>query len=420
MSPTADASDGKPANQAPPFDGETADSTGQDEVQTRILNEIALHLVAELDMETLVQRVTDVATEVTGARIGAFFYTSTENGEELLLYTLSGVPREAFQKFGVPRNAAIFAPTFHGEGVVRLDDVQADPRYGQNAPHHGMPEGHLPVRSYLAVPVVSRGGNVLGGLFLGHPEIARFDRRAEQAAVAVAAYAAIAIDNARPFEQANREIRERTSVQATLSEAKARFHAVAMNAPAAVYIKGRAGRYVVANRVASEALGRQEGAAGFTDHDLRLRFVPVPAPSTEELKGLVQRIAARIGRSLERAGLITRDIENAYRAFDPGEEAPIHALLGASITYRIATGPREGQVFTLRTLPAEPEAPRREVAESSGFSLHAGIAATASQRDKLEQLARYVARPPVATERLALTEGGQVRCALKTPYCVST
>jgi hypothetical protein len=56
------------------------------------------------------------------------------------------------------------------------------------------------------------------------------------------------------------------------------------------------------------------------------------------------------------------------------------------------------------------------VAESSGFSLHTGIAATASQRDKLEQLARYVARPPVATERLALTEGGQVRCALKTPY----
>ena len=50
------------------------------------------------------------------------------------------------------------------------------------------------------------------------------------------------------------------------------------------------------------------------------------------------------------------------------------------------------------------------------FSLHAGIVANASQRDKLEHLARYVARPPVATERLSLTEGGLVRCALKTPY----
>jgi len=149
----------------------------------------------------------------------------------------------------------------------------------------------------------------------------------------------------------------------------------------------------------------------------RLRFVPVPAPSTEELKRLVQRIAARIGRSLERSGLITRDIENAYLAFDPSEEAPIHGLLGSSITYRIATGPREGQkVFTLQTLPAEPEAPHREVAESSGFSLHAGIAAKASQRDKVERLARYVSRPPVAAERLSLTQGGYVRYALKTPY----
>jgi hypothetical protein len=73
-------------------------------------------------------------------------------------------------------------------------------------------------------------------------------------------------------------------------------------------------------------------------------------------------------------------------------------------------------VFTLQTLPGEPDGARREVAESSGFSLHAGIAAKASQRDKLEHLARYVARPPVATERLSLTEGGLVRCALKTPY----
>ena len=69
-------------------------------------------------------------------------------------------------------------------------------------------------------------------------------------------------------------------------------------------------------------------------------------------------------------------------------------------------------MFTLQTLPAEPDAPRSDVAESSGFSLHAGIAAKASQRDKVERLARYVSRPPVATERLSLTRGGNVRYAL--------
>jgi len=62
------------------------------------------------------------------------------------------------------------------------------------------------------------------------------------------------------------------------------------------------------------------------------------------------------------------------------------------------------------------DAPRPQVAERAGFSLHAGIAATASQVDKLEHLARYVARPPVAAERLALTGSGQVRYTLKTPY----
>lgn len=58
----------------------------------------------------------------------------------------------------------------------------------------------------------------------------------------------------------------------------------------------------------------------------------------------------------------------------------------------------------------------RGVAESSGFSLHAGLAAKASQRDKLDRLARYVSRPPVATGRLALTGSGHVRYTLKTPY----
>ena len=73
----------------------------------------------------------------------------------------------------------------------------------------------------------------------------------------------------------------------------------------------------------------------------RLRFVSVPAPSAAELKRLVKQMAERIGRSLERSGLITRDIDNVYLALDPSEEPPIHGLLGSSITYRIATGPRE-------------------------------------------------------------------------------
>ena len=85
-----------------------------------------------------------------------------------MLYTLSGAPKKAFEQFPQPRATEVFAPTFHGEGAVRLDDVTADPRFGKNPPYHGMPPGHLPVRSYLAVPVKAAHGEVLGGLFFGH------------------------------------------------------------------------------------------------------------------------------------------------------------------------------------------------------------------------------------------------------------
>jgi len=70
------------------------------------------------------------------------------------------------------------------------------------------------------------------------------------------------------------------------------------------------------------------------DGENHLAFVPAPDPSAGELQQLVQRIAVRIGRALERSGPITRDIDNSYLALDPAEEPPIHALLGASITYR--------------------------------------------------------------------------------------
>ena len=84
-----------------------------------------------------------------------------------MLYTLSCASPDAFSKFPMPRNTAVFAPTFNGDGIVRSDDITQDPRYGKNAPRKGMPEGHLPVRSYLAVPVKSRDGTVIGGLFFG-------------------------------------------------------------------------------------------------------------------------------------------------------------------------------------------------------------------------------------------------------------
>lgn len=179
------------------------------------VHDLGQMLSAELDLQKLVQDMTDAATEISRAEFGAFFYNIlNEHGESYMLYTLSGVPPEAFSQFPMPRNTEIFAPTFHGQGTVRIADVHQDPRYGKNAPYYGMPEGHLPVTSYLAVPVVSRSREVLGGLFFGHSQAGIFTQRDERIIEGLAAQVAIAMDNAHLYRQA-RDQQER--LQTTLA-----------------------------------------------------------------------------------------------------------------------------------------------------------------------------------------------------------
>lgn len=171
----------------------------------RTLYRIGRAVSSRLDLHDIVQVVTNEATEVTGAAFGAFFYNVLrEDGEAYTLYTLAGVPRSAFEQFPMPRNTQIFDPTFRGDATIRLDDVTQDPRYGQNAPYHGMPQGHLPVRSYLAAPVVEPDGSVLGGLFFGHPEPGRFTEEHEEILGGIAAQAAVAIVNSRLYEAEQR------------------------------------------------------------------------------------------------------------------------------------------------------------------------------------------------------------------------
>lgn len=167
-----------------------------------ILNSIGQTISADLDTQGILQKVTDATTQLTGAEFGAFFHNMVdEKGESYTLYTLSGAPREAFEKFPMPRNTKVFGPTFRGEGIVRSDDITKDPRYGKNAPYYGKPQGHLPVVSYLAVPVTSKNGEVIGGLFFGHSKPAKFKQEHEQLVAGVAAQAAVALDNAKLYEE---------------------------------------------------------------------------------------------------------------------------------------------------------------------------------------------------------------------------
>ena len=157
-------------------------------------------------------------------------------------------------------------------------------------------------------------------------------------------------------------------------------------------------------------------------HRSGVRFRWVKAPTSDELTRLTHTIAQRVARYLERQGLLERDAENSYltaQGVDAEHDSPMNHLLGSSITYRIAMGSQQGRkVFTLQTLPdCRPDNPLVDsVGKVAGFSLHAGVATRAHERDKLERLCRYITRPAVSTKRLSLTRNGQVRYELKTPY----
>ncbi|MEA2491381.1 MAG: hypothetical protein QOH21_3173, partial [Acidobacteriota bacterium] len=173
-------------------------------------------------------------------QFGAFFYNIVApRGESYMLYAISGVPREAFSKFPMPRNTDIFAPTFAGTAIVRSADIRRDPNYGKNSPYYGMPAGHLPVVSYLAVPVISRTGEVLGGLFFGHADVGIFTENEEQVAVALAAQASIGIDNARLYTALEQE-RE----QLVRNEARYRSLVLARPVMQAIWVTNAAGEVI--------------------------------------------------------------------------------------------------------------------------------------------------------------------------------
>jgi signal transduction histidine kinase/CheY-like chemotaxis protein len=195
-----------------------------------LLNRTGALLGANLDLESLVQAVTDAGTQLSGAEFGAFFYTvKAADGGVFMLYTLSGAPREAFEHLGHPRATPLFGPTFEGlGGVIRIANVREDPRYGQWAPHHGMPPGHLPVCSYLAAPVTQRSGEVVGGLFFGHHQPDSFTERHERLLFGLAAQAGIAIDNARMYEGAKRAAIDRAQLLEAERAARAEVERVSV------------------------------------------------------------------------------------------------------------------------------------------------------------------------------------------------
>ena len=185
---------------------------------TEKLSEVGAVVASSLDRDTIVQKVTDTARQLTTADFGAFFYNvrDAESGDAYMLYTLSGAPKDAFSTFPHPRATAVFAPTFRRRDRPARRR-HADPRFGQNPPFRGMPPGHLPVRSYLAVPVRGMRGDVLGGLFFGSARVGVFTGQHQRIAEGIAGWAAVALENSRLLVEARDANRMKDEFLAVLS-----------------------------------------------------------------------------------------------------------------------------------------------------------------------------------------------------------
>jgi GAF domain-containing protein len=183
----------------------------RDEAQlVETLHRIGSSLTSGLDLERVLQVATDEATKLAGARFGALCCTvASGRGGSHTLRTIAGARSELVDDLLAWGDTYALDPSFRE--VLRSDDIRRDPRR-ETLPPPFPGAGRLPVASCLAVPVISHSGEVLGGLFLAHPEAGVFTARQERLVVDIVSWAALVMDNARLYA-AQQRTRSRAAVR---------------------------------------------------------------------------------------------------------------------------------------------------------------------------------------------------------------
>jgi signal transduction histidine kinase len=192
---------------------------GQDEHRLARLIDAGRGLLSELDPESVLDRLLETAADLTGARYAALGILA-EDRRELARFLTRGVDETTHRAIGdLPRGRGLLGVLIDDPRPLRLDDVGDHPR------SYGFPPGHPPMRTFLGVPILIRG-EAWGNLYLTEKAGAEpFTAEDEEAAIVLADWAAIAIENARLHHdgEARREELERAvrGLEATAAIARA-------------------------------------------------------------------------------------------------------------------------------------------------------------------------------------------------------
>ena len=171
------------------------------------LLEAGLALSSELSLPAILQRIVDLATEITSARYGALGVLGADGTiTEFVSTGLTGEERAAIGPLPVGRG--ILGVLIDDARTLRLRRIADDPR------SVGFPPSHPPMGSFLGAPVTARG-KVFGNLYLTEKQGAEeFDADDERALEVLAAQAGVAIENARLYEEAHHRARRLEAIRA--------------------------------------------------------------------------------------------------------------------------------------------------------------------------------------------------------------